>query len=202
MSLREVAAQLDVSPDAIRWHLRRAGVAMRPPGRQKPTALRAPPRQWREILTDALAREEVINVRGTVNNHLRRTPTRAEITAARRAAHGIAASGQATILRVRPPGFDAGRRSAYLIFARPASTPGEPCRDRCPHSGVSQKRGRRSRRLWQVGARQPRWIWIRREAASGVGLGIRISRTPSLYAAETTSAEVPAGSRTCRTKLP
>jgi hypothetical protein len=44
--------------------------------------------------------------------------------------------------------------------------------------------------------------WIRREAASGVGFGIRIFRTPSSYAAETTSAEVPAGSRTCRTKLP
>jgi hypothetical protein len=29
-------------------------------------------------------------------------------------------------------------------------------------------------------ARQPRWIWIRREAASAEGLGIRISRTPSL----------------------
>jgi len=29
-------------------------------------------------------------------------------------------------------------------------------------------------------ALQPRWIWIRREAASAEGLGIRISRTPSL----------------------
>ena len=27
---------------------------------------------------------------------------------------------------------------------------------------------------------QPRWIWMRREAASAEGLGIRISRTPSL----------------------
>ena len=39
---------------------------------------------------------------------------------------------------------------------------------------------RRSGRLTHAGACQPRWIWIRREAASGVGLGIRISRTPSL----------------------
>jgi len=162
---------------------------------------RARPRQWRDILAFALAQREAIGVRSTVINHLRGTPRRAEITAARRAAHGLAASGQAMIFRVKPSGVDARRGSAHLILARPESTPSEPYRDHCPHN-VSQRRRRRSRRLWQVGAGQPRWIWIRREAASGVGLGIRISRTPSLYAAETTSAEVPAGSRTCRTKLP
>ena len=168
---------------------------------EQAAAPRTRPRQWRDILAFALAQREIISVRGTVIDHLRRTPTRAEATAARRAAHGLAAGGRAMIFRVKPSGVDARRRSAHLILARPESTPSEPYRDHCPHN-VSQRRGRRSRRLWQVGAGQPRWIWIRREAASGVGLGIRISRTPSLYAAETTSAEVPAGSRTCRTKLP
>jgi hypothetical protein len=57
-------------------------------------------------------------VRGAVTTYLRRTPTRAEITAARRAAHGLAGSGQATILHVRPPGF-AGPGSPHLILARP-----------------------------------------------------------------------------------
>jgi hypothetical protein len=88
-------------------HCRRAG---------SPT--RARPRQWREILADALAQREAISVRSTVIDHLRRTPTRAEATAARRAAHGLAASGQATILRIRPPGFD-GPGSPHLVIARP-----------------------------------------------------------------------------------
>jgi hypothetical protein len=85
-------------------------------------ALRARPRQWRDILADALARREVISVRGTITNHLRRTPTRAEITAARRAAHGLAASGQARILGVNPTGSDARRGSPQLILARPETT--------------------------------------------------------------------------------
>lgn len=57
-------------------------------------------------------------MRGTVTSHLRRTPTRAEITAARRAAHGLAASGQARILRVKPTGTDARRGSPRLILVR------------------------------------------------------------------------------------
>lgn len=82
---------------------------------------RTHPRQWRQILTDALARQDAVSVRGTVVDHLRRTPTRAEISTARRAAHGLAASGQATILRITPPGFD-GPGSRHLILARPGAT--------------------------------------------------------------------------------
>jgi hypothetical protein len=93
---------------------------IRPPGRPKATRARAHPRRWRQILTDALTRQDAVSVRGTVIDHLRRTPTRAEIAAARRAAHGLAASGQATILRVRSPGFD-GPGSAHLILARPGA---------------------------------------------------------------------------------
>ncbi len=85
-------------------------------------AARARPRQWRDILVAALIQQDAISVRGTVITHLRRTPTRAEFTAARRAAHGLAASGQATILRVRPPGFDGRGGSAHLILARPGTT--------------------------------------------------------------------------------
>jgi hypothetical protein len=92
-------------------------VANRPPGRPRARTARARPRKWRDILAAALAQQEAVTVRGTVTSHLRRKPTRAEITAARRAAHGLAASGQATILRVRPPGFD-GPGSAHLILAR------------------------------------------------------------------------------------
>jgi hypothetical protein len=85
---------------------------------------RARPRQWRDILASALAEHEAISVRGTVISHLRRTPSRAEITAARRAAHGLAADGRATILRIRPPSLERAGGSAYLILARPgAATP-------------------------------------------------------------------------------
>jgi hypothetical protein len=34
------------------------------------------PRQWHDILTDALAREEAVSVRAAISSHLRRTPTR------------------------------------------------------------------------------------------------------------------------------
>ncbi len=81
----------------------------------------ARPRQWRDILAAALAQQAAISVRGTVIGYLRRTPTRAEITAARRAAHHLAAKGQATSLRVRPPGLD-GPGSPHLIIARPGTT--------------------------------------------------------------------------------
>jgi hypothetical protein len=58
-------------------------------------------------------------VRGTVEPPASHA-TRAEITASRRTAHGLAASGQATILRARPPGFD-GPGSAHLMLARPGA---------------------------------------------------------------------------------
>ena len=83
---------------------------------------RARPRRWRDLLASALAEHGAISVRGTVISHLRRTPTRAEITAARRAAHRLAANGKATILHIKPPGREgAGVGSAYLILARPGT---------------------------------------------------------------------------------
>jgi hypothetical protein len=62
-------------------------------------------------------------------SYLRRTPTRAEFTAARRAAHRLAAAGQATIFRVRPPKSDGGRGSPHVILARPRNetTPTRSC---------------------------------------------------------------------------
>jgi hypothetical protein len=68
-----------------------------------------------------LAEHEAISVRGTVISHLRRTPTRAEITAARRAVHRLDANGRATILRIRPPGLECVGGSGYLILARPGA---------------------------------------------------------------------------------
>jgi hypothetical protein len=97
-------------------------LSLLPWDRERAGAHRARPRRWRQILADALARHAVVSVRSTVIGHLRRTPTRAEITAARRAAHRLAASGQANIVRVKPAGFD-GPGSPHLILVRPGTAP-------------------------------------------------------------------------------
>jgi hypothetical protein len=76
--------------------------------------------RWQQVLADALDQNLAIGVRAAVADHLGRAPTRAELTAARRAAHGLAALGRARVLHV--PGADgddsAGDRS-YLVLAKP-----------------------------------------------------------------------------------
>jgi hypothetical protein len=76
--------------------------------------------RWQRVLADALDQNLAIGVRATVADHLGRAPTRAELTAARRAAHSLAALGLARVLHV--PGADAdgdaGDRT-YLVLAKP-----------------------------------------------------------------------------------
>jgi len=130
LTLAEVAAEVGVSTFTVR-DLLAAGVPLRPRGARAssgpppaPTPRRYPdrarPRPWREILLDALAQQPVISVRLTVAGYLRRKPTRAETNASRRAAHGLAADGQATVLRVKT--LDAGPGSANLILALPGTS--------------------------------------------------------------------------------
>jgi hypothetical protein len=72
-----------------------------------------------QVLAGALDQNLAIGVRAAVADHLGRAPTRAELTAARRAAHGLAALGRARVLHV--PGeadADAGDRN-YLVLAKP-----------------------------------------------------------------------------------
>jgi hypothetical protein len=61
-----------------------------------------------------------IGVRAAVADHLGRAPTKAELTAARRAGHSLAASGRARVLHVRGADADAkaGDRN-YLVLAKP-----------------------------------------------------------------------------------
>jgi hypothetical protein len=81
-----------------------------------------PPRlgRWQQVLTDGLDQNLAIGVQAVVADHLGRAPTRAELTAARRAARSIAASGRARVFHV--PGADAdadtGDRT-YLVLAKP-----------------------------------------------------------------------------------
>lgn len=83
----------------------------RPP---KPTRLGC----WQQVLVDALDQNLAIGVRAAVADHLGRAPTRSELTAARRAAHGLAALGCARVLYVAGADADdnAGDRS-YLVLA-------------------------------------------------------------------------------------
>jgi hypothetical protein len=75
------------------------------------------------VLADALDQHLAIGVRAAVADHLGRSPTRAELTAARRAAHSLAALGRARVLHV--PGADADANSGdrkYLVLAKPDVT--------------------------------------------------------------------------------
>jgi hypothetical protein len=76
--------------------------------------------RWQQVLVDALDQNLAIGVRAAVVDHLGRAPSRAELTAARRAAHGLAALGRARVLHV--PGADgnanAGDRN-HLVLAKP-----------------------------------------------------------------------------------
>ena len=76
--------------------------------------------RWQKLLADALDQNVAIGVRAAVADHLGRAPTRAELTAARRAAHGLAALGRARVLHV--PGADADANAGdrnYLVVAKP-----------------------------------------------------------------------------------
>jgi hypothetical protein len=72
------------------------------------------------VLAEALDQNLAVGVRAAVADHLGRAPTRAELTAARRAAHSLAALGLGRVLHM--PGADgeddAGDRS-YLVLAKP-----------------------------------------------------------------------------------
>jgi len=105
----EVAEQVGMTASGAWSRHRRA----RPP---KPPPLG----RWQQVLADALDQNHAIGVRAAVVDHLGRAPTRAELTAARRAAHGLARLGRARVFHV--PGADAdvntGDRS-YLVLAKP-----------------------------------------------------------------------------------
>jgi hypothetical protein len=105
----EVAKQVNMTVSGALSRYRKA----RPP---------KPPRlgRWQQIFAEALDQNLVVGVRATVSDHLGRAPTRAELNAARRAAHSFAATGRARIVYV--PGADpddaSGDRS-YLVLAKP-----------------------------------------------------------------------------------
>jgi hypothetical protein len=76
--------------------------------------------RWQHVLADALEQHLAMGVRAAVADHLGRAPSRAELNAARRAAHSLAASGYARVFHV--PGADAddnaGDRNIWCLRSR------------------------------------------------------------------------------------
>jgi hypothetical protein len=109
LTWNEVAKQVDMTVSGAWSRYRRA----RPPKSQRLG-------RWQQVLVDALDQNVAIGVRAAVVDHLGRAPTRAELTAARRAAHSLPALGRARVLHV--PGAEAdadtGDRN-YLVLAKP-----------------------------------------------------------------------------------
>jgi hypothetical protein len=76
--------------------------------------------RWQQVLADAIDQNVAIGVRAAVADHLGRAPTRAELNAARRAAHSLAALGRAQLLHL--PGAndkENGGDRTYLVPAKP-----------------------------------------------------------------------------------
>src|SRR6185436_13709787 len=109
LTWNEIAQQVEMTVSGVWSRYQRA----RPP--RSPHLGR-----WQQVLVDALDQHLAIGVRAAVADHLGRSPTRAELTAARRAAHSLAAVGRAQLLHA--PGADAdsgvGDRD-YLVLAKP-----------------------------------------------------------------------------------
>jgi hypothetical protein len=109
LTWNEVAKQVDMTVSGAWSRYRRA----RPP--KSPRLGR-----WQQVLAAALDQNLAIGVRAAVADHLGRAPTRAELTAARRAAHSLAALGRSRVLHVAGADADAkaGDRN-YLVLATP-----------------------------------------------------------------------------------
>jgi hypothetical protein len=89
LSWNEVGKQVDMTVSGACSRYRKA----RPP---KSARLG----RWQQVLADALDQNLAIGVRAAVADHLGRAPTRAELTAARRAAHSLLASDDARVYHV------------------------------------------------------------------------------------------------------
>ena len=97
-----------------------------------------PPRlgRWQQVLAGTLDQNLAIGVRAAVADHLGRAPTRAELTAARRAAYSLAVLGIGRVLHV-PGEADAECRRPQLSGAGQAECDHE--RHPAPRAGGCRK---------------------------------------------------------------
>lgn len=74
--------------------------------------------QWHRVLDKALRDRPVVGVADAVRTHLGRTPTRSELSAARRAAHRYAATGEAQVTTLLAT-IAGGHTAQVLVLAEP-----------------------------------------------------------------------------------
>jgi predicted transcriptional regulator len=103
MTWDEIAEQVGMTASGVWSRYRKA----RPP---KPLRLG----RWQQVLADGLDKNLAIGVQAAVADHLGRAPTRAELTAARRAAHSLAALGRARVLHLPGADVDADTGRSHL----------------------------------------------------------------------------------------
>jgi hypothetical protein len=115
---------VELRDQGLTWNEVADQVDMTVPGAWSRRQRARPPRsarlgRWQQLLADALDQNFAIGVRTVVAGHLDRTPTRAELNAARRVAYSLAALNRGCVLHA--PSADgndsAGDRS--LVLARP-----------------------------------------------------------------------------------
>ena len=171
----EIAEQVDMTVSGAWSRYRRA----RPPKRPRLG-------RWQQVLTDALDQNLAVGVRAAVADHLGRVPTRTELTAARRAAHSLAALGRARVLHV--PGADADADSGdrdYLVLTKPnvimndirlrglAVAGSDAAGRRSPHNHAQSARNlRRSLRNAAAGARLIQAEGLDSKSAADVGASL------------------------------
>ena len=111
-----VAAQVGMSVPGVWAPCYRA----RPAKRADAPAGTGPVRMipWQTVLAEALNEQEVIGVRAIATAHLGHEPTRAQITAARRAAHRLVAAGLARAMHVPVRLGGAARQVNHLVLVR------------------------------------------------------------------------------------
>jgi hypothetical protein len=104
LTWNDVAKQVDVTVSRAWCRYRKA----------RPRKLARFGRWQQQVLTDAFGQNLTIGVRTAVADHLGRAPSRAELTAARLAAHGLAVLGRTRVLHV--PDQDADARQAIATI--------------------------------------------------------------------------------------
>ena len=136
-----IAAQVGMSLQGVWARYYRA----RPAKRAVPAASVAPIRMipWQKVLINALFEHDAIGVRATASAYLGHEPTRAQITAARRAAHRLVAANWARAVHVPVRLGDTAREVNHLGLVRSDATAGHDqlldaatCRPPAPIRGL------------------------------------------------------------------
>jgi hypothetical protein len=116
LTMTAIAAEVGMSVPGVWARYYRARPAQRADAPVGTGPLRMIP--WQAVLAEALNENEVIGVRAIATAHLGHEPTRAQITAARRAAHRLVAADLARAMHVPVRLGGAARQVNHLVLVR------------------------------------------------------------------------------------